>query len=75
MNTDNFYEDISGDIEKCFDKKVIGLIKDETGGKIITNSAANPPKTYRYEVRIDDHEIKNSEFIKVKGIKSQHLKS
>lgn len=65
MDTDNFYEDISLDIEKCFGKKVIGLIKDKAGVKIITNTVATSLKTYVYEVQIDDHEIKTLSFYKI----------
>ena len=63
IKTKNVYEDISDDVEKRFDtsnyelnrplptgkyKKVIGLIKDELGWKIITEFAALKPKTYSY---------------------------
>ena len=63
IKTEDFYEDIANDVEKRFDtsnyevdrplptgknKKVIGLIKDELGGKIITEFVALRPKTYSY---------------------------
>ena len=63
IKTEDFYEDIANDVEKRFDtsnyevdrplptgknNKVIGLRKDELGGKIITEFVALRPKTYSY---------------------------
>ena len=63
IKTTDFYKDISSDVDKRFDtsnyevnrplptgknKKVIGLIKDELGGKIITEFVTLRPKTYSY---------------------------
>ena len=65
IKTEDFFEDISNDVERWFDtsnydkndkrplpigknKKVPGLFKDESGGKIITEVVALRPKTYSY---------------------------
>ena len=63
IKTNDFSEDIANDVENRFDtsnyevnrplpmgknKKVIGLVKDELGGKIITECVTLRPKTYSY---------------------------
>ena len=63
IKTEDIYEDIADDVEKRFDtsnyeidrplpigknKKVIGLMKDELGGKIMAEFAALRPITYSY---------------------------
>ena len=61
--TEDFFEDINNDVQRCFDtsnydendkrplpigmsKKVIGLFKDELGGKITKEFSALRVKTY-----------------------------
>ena len=63
IKTEDFYKDIANDVEKRFDmsnyeinrplptgknKKVIGLTKDELGGKTVTEFVTLRPKTYSY---------------------------
>ena len=63
MKTNDYYKDISNDVDKRLDtsnydcnrplpigknKIVIGLMKDELGGKIITEFVTLRPKTYSY---------------------------
>ena len=63
IKTEDFYKDVANDVEKRFDtsnyewdrplptgknKEVIGLMKDELGGRIITELVALRPKSYSY---------------------------
>ena len=65
IKSEDFYKDIKDDVEKRFDtsnyevnrplpigknKKLIGLMKGELGGKIMTKFVALRPKTYSYLV-------------------------
>ena len=83
IKTNDFYKDIASDVENRFDtlnyeakrplppgknKKVIGLLKDELSGKIITEFVTLRPKTYSF--LIDD----GKEDKKAKGTKSCVIK-
>ena len=83
IKTENFYKDIADHVKKRYDtsnyevdrplpkgmnKKVIGLMKDELGGKIITEFVALRPKTYSY-LTDDDKNVK-----KAKGTKKCVIK-
>ena len=77
IRTEDFYKDIAEDVETRFDtsryetdkllpirenKKVIGLMKDELGGKIMKEFITLRPKMYSYRVGKDEPK-------KCKGIK------
>ena len=77
IRTEDFYKDITEDVEARFDtsgyvpdrpllvgknKKVIGLMKDELGGKIMKEFISLRPKMY-------SHRVEESEPKKCKGIK------
>ena len=83
IKTNDFYEDIANDVENRFDtsnyevnrplpmvknRKIIGLMKDELGGKIITEFVTLRPKTYSY-LTDDGKDIK-----KAKGTKKCIIK-
>ena len=53
-------------------KKVIGLMKDELKGKIMTEFVALRPKTYAYAIDVDkDNEVKNAKSTKRSVIKQK----
>ena len=73
IKTKDFYKYIADDIEKRFDtsnyevnrplpigknKKVIGSMKDELGGKAMTEFVALRPKTYSYLMDDDRNDKK-----------------
>ena len=68
VKSEDLYADFAGNVETRFDisiyeverpllrgknKKVVGLVKDELGGKIMKNSVALRPEIYSYLT--DDH--------------------
>ena len=80
IKTNDFYKDIANDVECNFDtsnyeikrplpigknKKVIGLMKEELGGKIITEFIALRRKTYSYLTDNDKIDKKAKEKKKV----------
>ena len=83
IKTKDVYEDIVGNVEKRFDtsnyevdrplpirknKNVIGLMKDELGGKIMTEFASLRPTIYSYLMDDGDNAKK------AKGIKKRVIK-
>src|SRR6056300_692760 len=83
IKTDDFYKDIYTDIKQMFDtsayvnhpvidkklnKKVIGMMKDETSGEEITEFVGLRPKLYAFMTH--DDEIK-----KAKGVKKSVIKA
>ena len=84
IETEDFYEDISNDVEKGFDtsnfpkdhpsgiqgknKKVPGMMKDEAGGKIIEGFIGLRAKLYSYKM------FEGKEEKKCKGIKKSVIK-
>ena len=87
IETDNFYKDISPDVQTMFDtsnykknhpsgiltganKKVIGMVKDEAGGKIIEEFVGLRAKLYSYKM----FEGKKKEEKKCKGLKKSVIK-
>ena len=83
IKTENFYEDIADDVLKRFDtsnypkenpiaghnKKVIGMMKDEAGGKIITEFVGLRSKLYAYKTQY------GGEDKKCKGVKKSVVKN
>ena len=83
IKTEDFYEDIADNVPATFstsgycpnrplpvglNKMVIGLMKDELGGKIMTEFVALEPKLYSYKV------LDGSKDEKCKGIKKSVVK-
>ena len=85
IETNDFYKDTANDVEKRFDtpnyecnrplpigknKKVIGLMKDELGGKIITEFVTLRPKTYSFSTDDgkEDKKAKGTKKCVIKGM-------
>ena len=68
FDTSNYSEDDKRPLPRSMYKKVIRLLKDELGGKIITEFGALGPKTYFYSTD-DDNNVK-----KAKGTKKFVIK-
>ena len=88
IKSEEFYKDIADDVEKKFDtlnyevnkplpkgmnKKVIDLMKDELGGKIMIEFVALTPKTYSYLMDDDDSSKKTQTKKKKKKKKKKKI--
>ena len=84
IETDDFYKDIADDVKDRFDmsgynsnrplpvglnKKVIGLMKDELGGEIMTEFVTLRPKMYAYKTGGSESTAGRDEVKKCKEIK------
>ena len=84
IQTNDFYKDIAEDVSKRFDtsnypkghpiqsdanKKVLGMMKDEAAGKIITEFVGLRSKLYAYEV--DGNTDKKCKGVKKSGKRTQ----
>ena len=81
IQTEDFYKDISVDVKhrfyppnhpsgipSGFNKKVLGMFKDEAGGKVIDEFVGLRAKLYSYKM------FEGEESKKCKGVKSRWLK-
>ena len=89
IKTNDIYKDISVDVDERFDtsnyeinrplptgknKKVIGVMKDELGGKIITELVTLRPKTYSYSTDDgkEDKKAKGTKKCVIKKTRKKH---
>ena len=70
FDTSNYDDNVDRPLRKGMDNKVIGLMKDELGGKIMTEFVTFRPKTYSY-LTDDDKNIKKAEETKKCPIKKK----
>ena len=73
FDTSNFDKNHKSGIATMKNKKVIGLVKDETGGKIIEEFIGLRSKLYSYKIHEGKEEVKH-EVKKCKGIKKNVIK-
>ena len=89
IKTEDFYKDDADDVEKRFDtsdykgdrplstgknKKLIGLMKDELNGRIMTEFVALTPKTYAYQIYDYNNDDDDNKLKKAKGTKKCVIK-
>ena len=89
IKTEDFYKDDADDVEKRFDtsdykgdrplstgknKKLIGLMKDELNGRIMTEFVALTPKTYAYQKYDYNNDDDDNKLKKAKGTKKCVIK-
>ena len=62
LKKDTSSYEVDRPLPKGMNKKVIGLMKDELGGKIATQIVALRPKTYFY-LKDDDKNVKGTKIL------------
>ena len=77
MKLEDFYEDIKPDINRLFDtgkvnNKVVGMFKDEAGGKIIEEFVGLREKLYSYKMHNNKTEQKRCKCIKKHIVTNTH---
>ena len=72
FDTSDYPEKHESGIKTGINKKVIGMFKDEVGGKQITHFVGLRPKLYSFKIENDVNEVKEEK--KCKGIKKCVIK-